>query len=162
MEAVPFNHAAALAACARGDEAAFHRLFDHEAPRMLALCQRLVPTDAESVLHDAFALIWRNADQYDETMGRARAWIYCVLRHVARHHRLRQNVVPPVLAPSLPGPPQTGGKLAALAANEPLAYQVIAHGYLDGADYRRVSSWLSRRESDLRDAIRDAFIEVSA
>src|SRR5690554_4886658 len=104
MEAAPFDHAAALIACSRGDQAAFHRLYDHEAPHMLALCKRLLPADAEGLLHDAFALIWRNADQYDAGMGPARPWIYSVLRHVANSHRVRHNTIAPVDAPALPPP----------------------------------------------------------
>jgi DNA-directed RNA polymerase specialized sigma subunit, sigma24 homolog len=150
MEAVPFNHAAALSACARGDEAAFHRLFEYEAPRMLALGRRLVREDAEALVHDTFALIWKNADQYDPGMGSARAWLYSVLRHLARHRRLKRNEIPPATAPSLPPYPLVG-RLSRLAkVGDKSAYRALAHGYLDGVDYLRVATWLRCSAAELR------------
>ena len=162
MEVAPFNHAAALAACARGDEAAFHRLFDHEAGRMLALARRLVRDEAPELVHDTFALIWKNADQYDPGMGSARAWLYSVLRHLARHRRLRRNEIPPVAAPSLP-PAPAGGRLGHLARHDDTtAFRAIAHGYLDGADYLRVAAWLRCSASELKSRTRQSMKDIAA
>lgn len=156
MEAAPFDHAAALIACAKGDEAAFHRLFTHEAPHMLALCQRLLPSDPEGLLHDALALIWRNADQYDVSMGPARPWIYSVLRHVANGRRIRENKVAFPTAPSLPPPGATRGRLSQLAnGSDTTAYEAVAHAYLHGADYQRVASWMRCDEAQLRSQVRE-------
>jgi len=163
MEAAPFDHAAVLLACARGDQTAFHRLYDHEAPHMLALCRRLVPSDAEGLLHDTFALIWRNADQYDSRMGPARAWIYSVLRHLSHSRRIRQNQVPPAEPPPLPPPSAVRGHLAGLATGSaPIAFETVAHAYLHGADYSRLSAWLHRNESELRRATRTGLKELAA
>ncbi|NLC36285.1 MAG: hypothetical protein GX772_07560 [Alcaligenaceae bacterium] len=163
MEAAPFDHAAALNACARGDEAAFHQLYDYEAPHMLALCQRLVPASAENLLHDTFALLWRNADQYDAVMGPARPWIYNVLRHVANSYRMRQNAVPPLSAPALPPASAIRGHLAQLADNgDPFAYEAIAHAYLHGADYPRLSVWMRQDAALLKKKVRQALEELSA
>lgn len=164
MEAAPFDHAAALNACARGDESAFHRLYDYEAPHMLALCRRLVPAaDAESLLHDIFVLLWRNADQYDAVMGPARPWIYNVLRHVANSYRMRNSAVPPLSAPALPPASAIRGHLAPLANNaDPLAYEAVAHAYLHGADYQRLSVWMRQDPVLLRQKVRQALGEHSA
>ena len=163
MESAPFNHAAALLACARGDEKAFHRLYDHEAPHMLALCQRLVPDDAEGLLHDTLALIWRNADQYDPQIGPARAWIYSVLRHLANSRRMRLNAVPPATPPALPPASAVRGQVARLAAGaQPGAYEAVAHAYLHGADYRRLAGWLRGSEADIRKTTRAGLKELLA
>lgn len=155
MEAAPFDHAAILQACASGEQAAFHLLYDREAPHMLALCRCLLPADAEGLLHDAFALIWRNADQYDRRMGPARAWIYSVLRHVAHSRRLRQNAVSPLKAPAVPPASSVRGPLATLAGGaHDNAYEAVAHAYLHGADYHRISDWLGCSESELRQQVR--------
>jgi len=162
MEAAPFDHAAVLLACARGDQTAFHQLYDHEAPHMLALCRRLVPGDAEGLLHDTFALIWRNADQYDPHMGPARAWIYSVLRHLSHSRRIRRNEVPPAEAPSLPPPSAVRGSLGRLAAGSaPIAFETVAHAYLHGADYGRLSAWLRCGEFELRRATRAGLKELA-
>jgi len=163
MEAASFDHAAALLACARGEQAAFHHLYDHEAPHMLALCQRLAPGDAEGLLHDTFALIWRNADQYSSDLGPARPWIYSVLRHLARARRLRNNAVPPVSAPALPAPASVRGPLAELASGtDAYVYDAVAHAYLHGADYGLLSVWLRRNITDLRQACRNRLKELTA
>lgn len=163
MDAAPFDHAATLLACARGDEAAFHRLYDHEAPHLLALCRHLVPSDPEGVLHDTLALVWRNADQYDARMGSARAWLYSVLRHVARSRRLRLNEPAPLSAPPLPPASSVRGRLTQLASGaHPVAFTAVAHAYLHGADYRQLATWLQGSESTLRSNTRAGLKELLA
>ena len=161
MEAAPFNHAAALIACSKGDEAAFYRFFEHEAPHMLALCQRLFPSDPEGLLHDALTLIWRNADQYDVSMGPARPWIYSVLRHVANGRRMRENKVEPQAAPPVPPASSIRGRISMLAQDQDTtAYEALAHAYLHGADYRRVATWMRRDETELRNDVRAGLKEL--
>ncbi|HLV28878.1 MAG TPA: sigma factor [Burkholderiaceae bacterium] len=163
MEAAPFDHAAALIACARGDQAAFHQLYDNEAPHMLALCKRLVPSDAEGLLHDTFVLIWRNADQYDPAMGPARPWIYSVLRHLAHNRRVQSNAVPPIDPPPLPPASSVRGRLAQLATNgDTTAFEAVAHAYLHGADYGRLSAWLRHDEAGLRQLVRNRIRDTAA
>lgn len=162
MEVAPFNHAVALSACSRGDEAAFHRLFEHEAPHMLALCRRLVPGDPEGLLHDVFAVIWKNADQYDPAMGSARAWLYSVLRHLARHRRIQRNDIPAVAAPALPACPENG-RLARLAnSDDTAAYRAVAHGYLDGVDYLRIATWMRCSATELKRTTRLSLKDAAA
>lgn len=163
MEAAPFDHAAALIACSRGDHAAFHRLYEHEAPRMLALCQHLLPQDPENLLHDTFVLLWRNADQYDASMGPARPWIYSVLRHVANSQRLRRNIASPLNPPPLPSPTAVEGRLKQLAQRESaIAYEAIAHAYLHGADYDRVAAWLRHDVKQIRATVRAGLEKLSS
>src|SRR5690606_425659 len=116
-----------------------------------------LPIYAEGLLHDTFALIWRNADQYDSRFGSARAWTYSVLRHLAQARRSRMNEAPPATAPALPPASAVRGDIARLAQQpEPLAYDTVAHAYLHGADYRRLAAWLHRDEAELRMNTRNA------
>jgi RNA polymerase sigma-70 factor (ECF subfamily) len=80
-----FDHAAELAAIARGSEQALQRLYRHEARYLLGVAVRIVRDRAlaEDVLHDAFIAIWHKADSYDASRGEARGWIYSVVRHKA-------------------------------------------------------------------------------
>jgi len=80
-----FDYEAALAACARGDRQALHRLYDQESPRLLGVALRIVRRRqvAEDVLHDAFVSIWTRAASYDALRGSARGWLYTVVRHQA-------------------------------------------------------------------------------
>lgn len=80
-----FDYEAALAACARGERQALHRLYHQESPRLLGVALRIVRERqrAEDVLHDAFVSIWTRADSFDATRGSARGWMYTVVRHAA-------------------------------------------------------------------------------
>lgn len=75
----------ALLSCAQGDKAALRSLYDAEAPRLVAVAQRIVRRRelAEDVVHDAFITIWQRASSYDPALGSARAWIYTVVRNRA-------------------------------------------------------------------------------
>lgn len=162
MEAAPFDHAAVLLACARGDERAFHQLYDHEAPHMLALCRRLMPADAEGLLHDTLALVWRHASHYDAALGSARAWIYSVLRHVflGRRSRLGAAQSSPQ---DLPVAGTVRGSIAALATgSQPQAFEAVAQAYLHGEDYRGIARLQGRSEAEVRRLVQTALKELLA
>ncbi len=72
-----------LASCAAGDRAALHAIYRAEAPRMIAVAQRILKRRslAEDAVQDAFVLIWRNAAKFDPAKGSGLTWIYTVLRN---------------------------------------------------------------------------------
>ncbi len=80
-----FDHAAALAACARGERWALRALYEHEASRLLGVALRIVRDRgrAEDVLHDAFVSVWTRASSFDAARGSARGWIHSIVRHRA-------------------------------------------------------------------------------
>ena len=81
----PFDHDAALLACARGERFALRALYEHEARWLLGVALRIVRDRerAEDVLHDAFMQVWQSAATFDPALGSARGWIYTVVRHAA-------------------------------------------------------------------------------
>ncbi|MDM0014452.1 sigma-70 family RNA polymerase sigma factor [Variovorax sp. J22P168] len=81
----PFDHEAALRACARGEREALASIYRHESRYLLGVALRIVRQrqSAEDVLHDAFVSIWQRARSFDATRGAARGWIYSVVRHAA-------------------------------------------------------------------------------
>ncbi|GAB2466602.1 ECF RNA polymerase sigma factor SigK [Conyzicola lurida] len=66
-----------LALVAQGDQAAFARLYDQIAPRVLGLVRRLLRDHAQSeeVTQEIFLEIWQNATRYDSAKGGASTWI---------------------------------------------------------------------------------------
>jgi RNA polymerase sigma-70 factor (ECF subfamily) len=74
-----------LSRCAGGDKNALRRIFDSEAPRLVAVAQRIVRRRdlAEDVVQDAFVQIWSKAHQYQPGRGSARGWIYAIARNRA-------------------------------------------------------------------------------
>jgi RNA polymerase sigma factor (sigma-70 family) len=81
----PFDHDAALAACARGDRQALAQIYGLEGRYLLGVALRIVRQrqSAEDVLHDAFVSIWQRAGSFDPARGAGRGWIYSVVRHAA-------------------------------------------------------------------------------
>ena len=75
----------ALRRCAEGDRKALRAIYDAEAPRMLGVAARILRRQslAEEAVHDAFVQIWQQASTFDPSRGRARTWLYAVLRHRA-------------------------------------------------------------------------------
>ncbi len=75
--------AGALAACKHGDKAGLRLIFDSEAPRLIAVSQRIVRRRdlAEEIVQDAFIQIWNKASQYAPERGSARGWIYAIVRN---------------------------------------------------------------------------------
>ncbi len=63
-------------AVARGDLAAFEALYDTMAPQVYGLVRRVLidPAQAEEVTQEVFVELWRTADRYDPTLGRAASW----------------------------------------------------------------------------------------
>jgi len=69
-----------LTQVARGDEAAFAKLYDELAPRVYGLCRRIVrdPAQAEEVAQEALVEVWRTAGRYDPAKGSASAWVLTI------------------------------------------------------------------------------------
>ncbi len=81
----PFDYESALEACAYGDAAALHALYERESRWLLGVALRIVRdrAHAEDVLQDAFVQIWSKAGSYRRALGSGRGWIYTVVRHRA-------------------------------------------------------------------------------
>lgn len=71
-----------VAAMAEGDEHALGQLYDLHGPLAYGLAYRMLgnPADAEEVVADAFAYVWRTASTFDRSRGSVRSWIVTVVR----------------------------------------------------------------------------------
>lgn len=76
----PESLARLLTLSARGDEAAFARLYDATASRVHGLVLRLVrdPAQSEEVTQEVFLQVWRTAARYDESRGSALSWLMTI------------------------------------------------------------------------------------
>ena len=74
-----------IVACAAGDRAAFRRLYDAAAPRLLGVALRLVRRRAvaEEIVHDAFLQIWQQAGRFDPARGSGWGWVVTIVRNRA-------------------------------------------------------------------------------
>jgi RNA polymerase sigma-70 factor (ECF subfamily) len=74
-----------LAAIARGDREALHRLYERYAGRVLGCALRVlgVRSEGEDVTQEVFVEIWRGAGSFDHGRGSAAGWILAIARHRA-------------------------------------------------------------------------------
>jgi RNA polymerase sigma-70 factor, ECF subfamily len=83
---------AALAAVARGDEAAFAVVYDRAAPAVLGMARRILrdPAQSEEVMQEVLLEVWRTAARFDPASGSAAAWI-ATLAHRRAVDRVRSE-----------------------------------------------------------------------
>lgn len=67
---------ALLCAVGGGNLAAFENLYDAVAPQVFGLVRRVLadPAQAEEVTQEVFMELWRTADRYDPSLGKATSW----------------------------------------------------------------------------------------
>jgi RNA polymerase sigma-70 factor (ECF subfamily) len=71
-----------LRAVARGDEAAFARVYDRYGAILLGLMLRILRSrpEAEDVLQEVFLQVWQQARSFDPARGRAFTWLATLAR----------------------------------------------------------------------------------
>ncbi|MEZ5447843.1 MAG: sigma-70 family RNA polymerase sigma factor [Thiolinea sp.] len=74
-----------LIRCGKQDGDAFRRLYQLAAPRLFALCRRLMRDEelAEDVLQEGFVKIWSNAAAFSTGRGSAMTWMTTIMRNQA-------------------------------------------------------------------------------
>ena len=62
---------------ALGSRQAFEKLYRDSSPQLFAICLRIVShrAEAEDVLQEVFATVWRKAAQYDVERAGAMSWL---------------------------------------------------------------------------------------
>lgn len=70
---------------AKGDMAAFQRVYDAFSGILYSLAVRMLerPEDTEELLQEVFLKIWRDAEDYDPRRGAPLAWAITITRHKA-------------------------------------------------------------------------------
>jgi RNA polymerase sigma-70 factor (ECF subfamily) len=74
---------ALLQACAGGDRAALHGLYESTAPQLFGLALGILRSRdlAEDILQESFVLVWRHARSFDPGRGTAMAWLARIVRN---------------------------------------------------------------------------------
>jgi RNA polymerase sigma-70 factor (ECF subfamily) len=149
-----FDYEAHLAACARGERAALHRLYVQESPRLLGVARRLVRDTAlaEDIVHDAFLNIWGGAAGFDPARGSARGWMFSITRHLALNALRKHQRDLPLHEETHLAAPDNEAAFAALAHSarihrcleqlEPQRRHCLLHAYVDGYSHAQISARL--------------------
>ena len=77
--------AQALAAVAGGDRGAFERVYTATSAKLFGVCLRVLPDrdEAEDVLQEVYATVWRKAGQFDASRASPITWLAMIARNKA-------------------------------------------------------------------------------
>ncbi len=171
----PRSLEAALAAVARGDEAAFAVVYDRAAPAVLGTARRILrdPAQSEEVMQEVLLEVWRTASRFDAGAGSAAAWI-TMLAHrravdrVRSEHRAAQREVRAATA-AIPYDEVTDAVEAnldrervrrCLSGLTELQREAVTLAYYGGYTYREVAHLLGVAVGTVKTRMRDGLIRL--
>jgi RNA polymerase sigma-70 factor, ECF subfamily len=166
---------AALAAVARGDEAAFAVIYDRAAPAVLGTARRILrdPAQSEEVMQEVLLEVWRSAARFDPAAGSAAAWITTLAHRravdrVRSEQRAAQREIRAATA-AVPYDEVTDAVEASLdrervrrclAGLTELQREAVTLAYYGGYTYREVAQLLGVAVGTVKTRMRDGLIRL--
>jgi RNA polymerase sigma factor (sigma-70 family) len=143
--------AAAIARCAAGERSALRVIYDLEAARMVGTAQRIVRRRdlAEDAVHEAFLRIWRGARSFDPARGRARNWLFAIVRNRALtilrdegRFEPDEEAVAVEPAAAITQLPESSALRRCLEALKPVPRQAVVLAYVHGMSHGELAGRL--------------------
>lgn len=168
---------ALLRAVARGDEAAFARLYDLVAGRVFGLAKRILrnPALAEEVTQEVLVEVWRTATRFDPNRGSATSWIFTIAHRRAvdrvRSEQASADRTQRLAAQSATTPYDNVFEAATarveqqqvrrcLKALTDLQREALTLAYYGGYSYREVAQLLGAALPTVKTRMRDGLIRL--
>lgn len=134
-----------LRGCARGDQTALEKLYTLTAPKLYALCVRMLRNNAlaDDILQEAFVQIWNGAAYFDPRRAAPMTWMAAIVRHRAIDQLRKRS-----LEVSQADPIETE-----YASHEPGPYEQTLHW----SEAAAIRACLEQLGSEQREALELAF-----
>ena len=166
-----------LKQAARGDEAAFARLYDATSSRVYGLAVRVVrdPAQAEEVAQEAFLEIWRTATRFDPDKGSATAWMLTIVHRKAvdrvrsaeaatrrdvSYHEQNRTIDHDATADAAHASLEAHRVRSALGGLTPVQREAIELAYFGGYTHTEVAKLLDLPVGTAKTRIRDGLIRL--
>ena len=166
-----------LRAVARGDDAAFTRLYDLLAPRVFGLARRVLrdPAQAEEMAQEVLVEVWRTASRSDAQRGSGLSWVLTIAHRrtvdrvrseQAASDRLQKVAAASVHVPYDEVADQVGSRMErqqvrrCLDGLTELQRQAITLAYYGGHTYREVATLLDAALPTVKTRMRDGLIRL--
>ncbi|GAA4669291.1 ECF RNA polymerase sigma factor SigK [Nocardioides nanhaiensis] len=166
-----------LKQAARGDEAAFARLYDATSSRVYGLAVRVVrdPAQAEEVAQEAFLEIWRTATRFDPAKGSATAWMLTIVhrksvdrvrsaeaatRRDVSYHEQNRTIDHDATADAAHASLEAHRVRNALGSLTPVQREAIELAYFGGYTHTEVAKLLDLPVGTAKTRIRDGLIRL--
>jgi RNA polymerase sigma-70 factor (ECF subfamily) len=171
--------ASKIAAVAAGDRAAFEHLYRATSSKLFGVCLRVIPDrdEAEDVLQEVYATVWRKAGQFDAARASAITWLAMIARNKAID-RLRSSPGPARMAPiefaeELPDPGASPMKAAEASTDrerlemcmdqlEERRRSLIRTAFFDGATYEELATRIGSPLGSVKSWIRRGLMQLRA
>jgi RNA polymerase sigma-70 factor (ECF subfamily) len=166
-----------LKACGRGDQAAFAKLYDATASRVVGLAVRVVrdPAQAEEVAQEAFLEIWRSSGRFDPAKGSPLGWLLTIVHRKAvdrvrsaeaasrrdlTYHHQNQPVAHDATAEAAQASLEAGRVRGALKSLTPVQREALELAYFGGYTHTEVATMLELPVGTAKTRIRDGLIRL--
>ena len=166
-----------LRAVARGDDAAFARLYDLLAPRVFGLARRVLRdlAQAEEMTQEVLVEVWRTAPRFDPARGSGLSWVLTIAHRrtvdrvrseQASADRLQKVAAASTQIPYDEVADQVGSRLErqqvrrCLDGLTEVQREAITLAYYGGHTYREVSTLLDIALPTVKTRMRDGLIRL--
>lgn len=166
-----------LKSCGRGDEAAFARLYDATASRVVGLAVRVVrdPAQAEEVAQEAFLDIWKQSGRFDPAKGSPLGWLLTIVHRKAvdrvrsaeastrrdtSYHQQNQAVEHDSTAEAAAASLEARRVRQALTSLTPVQREALELAYFGGYTHTEVATMLQLPVGTAKTRIRDGLIRL--
>ena len=166
-----------LRSVARGDDAAFSRLYDLIAPRVFGLARRVLrdPAQAEEMAQEVLVEVWRTAARFDPERGSGLSWVLTIAHRrsvdrvrseQASADRMQRVAAASVHVPYDEVADQVGTRLVrqqvrrCMEGLTSLQREAITLAYYGGHTYREVATLLDAALPTVKTRMRDGLIRL--